>query len=128
MTELQMILEELNEIKKLCANLAEALALSRTTYFENLPPGAVVGREYVAYRFDCIEDAVVRGRFGTDKIRRVRNSPVKFIKREVDAVWQNLNQPVAEKAAKYRHKAKTTSKAKKRVPVEEDSDADNTNE
>jgi hypothetical protein len=102
----KQILEELADIKRAVADLRSDFTISQITFFENLPPAAVVGTDYVSYRFGCSQDAVVRGRFETDRIPRFRKKPVAFIKRNVDAVWQELNKPISEIAAKYRHKAK----------------------
>ena len=99
----QQVLSEIADLRKLVESLKSDYSLARITYFENLPPAAVVGTDYVAFRFGCSEAAVIRGRFETERIPRFRNKPVAFIKRNVDAVWLNLNQPISEKAAKYRH-------------------------
>lgn len=113
MTEFeQKILSELSDLRHLVEGLRSDYSLAQLTYFENLPPAAVVGTDYVAFRFGCSESAVVRGRFETDKIPRLRNKPLAFIKRNVDAVWLNLNQPVADKAAKYRHESKNKMRKK----------------
>jgi hypothetical protein len=100
------ILDELASLRAAVESLRSEFSISQITYFENLPPAAVVGADYVAYRFGCSESAVIRGRFETDKIPRLRNKPLAFVKRNVDAVWQNLNQSSSEKAAKYRHNKK----------------------
>ncbi len=99
------ILERLDTLTKAVESLRSDFTISQITYFENLPPTAMVGVDYVAYRFGCSEAAVVRGRFDTNKIPRFRNKPIAFIKRNVDAIWHELNKPVSEIAAKYRHKA-----------------------
>lgn len=95
-------------VERLCANTS----LAELTYYENLPPSAVVGTDYVCFRFNCSESAVVRGRFETDKIPRLREKPIAFVKREVDAVWHSLNQTVADKAAKIRHGRKNEGKTR----------------
>ncbi len=99
----QRILTELTDLRKMVEGLKSDYSIAQITYFENLPPAAIVGTDYVAFRFNCSESAVVRGRFETNRIPRLREKPVAFIKRNVDAVWLNLNQPISEKAAKYRH-------------------------
>lgn len=99
------ILERLDTLTKAVESLRSDFTISQITYFENLPPSAVVGVDYVAYRFGINQSAVVRGRFDTDKIPRVRNKPIAFIKRNVDLVWHELNKPVSDVAAKYRYKA-----------------------
>jgi hypothetical protein len=81
-------------------------SIAQATYFENLQPAAIVGVDYVAYRFNCSESAVIRGRFETNRIPKIRKSPIAFIRRDVDEIWRNLNSPVSEKAAKIRHKTK----------------------
>ncbi|HMS41117.1 MAG TPA: hypothetical protein PKE69_12880 [Pyrinomonadaceae bacterium] len=98
------ILERLDTLTKAVESLRSDFTISQITFFENLPPTAVVGADYVAYRFGCSQSAVVRGRFETDRIPRFRNKPIAFVKRNVDAVWHELNKPVSEIAAKYRHK------------------------
>ncbi len=113
MTEFEReILTELIDLRKAVESLKSDFTLSQITYFENLPPAAVVGTDYVAYRFGCSESAVVRGRFETNKIPRLRDKPIAFIKRDVDAIWQNLNKSVPEKAARYRHDTKTNMEKK----------------
>jgi hypothetical protein len=105
MTEFeQKVLHELADLRKTVERLCSDFTINQITYFENLPAAAVVGTDYVSYRFGCSEDAVIRGRFETDKIPRLRNKPLAFIKRNVDAIWQNLNKPISEVAAEYRHK------------------------
>lgn len=107
MTEFeQRVLSEIADLRKLVESLRSDYSLAQMTFFENLPPAAVVGVDYVAFRFGCSEAAVVRGRFETNRIPRLRDKPIAFIKRNVDAVWLNLNQPIQEKAAKYRHDTK----------------------
>jgi len=91
-------------VERLCANTS----LAQLTYYENLPPSAVVGPDYVCFRFNCSESAVTRGRFETDKIPRLRDKPLAWIKRDVDAVWHNLNQACVDKAAKIRHDMKNS--------------------
>ena len=100
------VLSELADLRKLVEGLRTDYSIAQITFFENLPAAAIVGTDYAAYRFNCSESAVVRGRFDTNKIPRLREKPIAFIKRNVDQVWLNLNQPVHEKAAKYRHKSK----------------------
>jgi hypothetical protein len=101
----QKILDELHNLRKAVEALRSDFTISQITYFENLPAAAVVGVDYVSYRFGCSETAVIRGRFGTDDIPRLRSKPIAFIKRDVDAVWQKLNKSTSELAAKIRHKA-----------------------
>ena len=98
------ILERLDTLTKAVESLRSDFTISQITFFENLPPTATVGTDYVAYRFGCSQSAVVRGRFDTDKIPRFRNKPIAFVKRNVDAVWHDLNKPISEIAAKYRRK------------------------
>jgi hypothetical protein len=111
MTEFeQKILEKIAALESAVNSLRSEFTISQITYFENLPAGAVVGVDYASYRFGCSQDAVIRGRFETDKIPRLRNKPIAFIKRNVDAVWLNLNKSTSETAAEIRHKNKTTRK------------------
>lgn len=72
--------------------------------FNELSPDAVVGKEYVAQRFGITTRAVQRGESGTDKIRRISNKPMKFIKRDVDTVWAEKTKPAKQKAAEIREK------------------------
>ncbi len=114
MTEFESkILSELADLRKLVEGLRLEFSISQISYFENLPPGAVVGVDYVSYRFGCSENAVIRGRFETDKIPKLRNKPIAFLKRNVDAVWLNLNKSSSEKAAEIRHKAKNKTNRRK---------------
>ncbi len=113
MTEFECkILIEISDLRKMVEDLSSGYSIARITYFENLPPAAIVGTDYVAFRFCCSESAVVRGRFETSKIPRLRDKPIAFIKRDVDAIWQNLNRSVPEKAAKYRHDMKNNMEKK----------------
>ena len=98
------ILDRLDTLTKAVESLRSEFTISQITYFENLPSSAVVGSDYVAYRFGCSQSAVVRGRFETDRIQRFRHKPIAFVKRNVDAIWNELNRPIPEIAAKYRHK------------------------
>ncbi len=109
----QMILSELADLKKLVERLNSNFSIAQITYYENLPPAAIVGVDYVAFRFSCSESAVVRGRFETSRIPRLREKPIAFIKRDVDVIWQNLNRSVPEKAAILRHKASNTFRRNK---------------
>lgn len=66
----------------------------------HLPPEAIVGADYVAQMFACSVEAVVRGRFGTDKIPRVSNKPVRFKKSDVHRILNTKIKPqktIAEK-------------------------------
>ncbi len=103
---------ELADLKKMVKGLQSKFSIAQVTYFENLPSAAVVGTDYVSYRFGCAEAAVIRGRFDTDKIPRLRSKPIAFIKRNVDQIWWNLNQPNSEKAVKYRHDTKNNKEKK----------------
>lgn len=100
------LLEEITSLRAEMAAMREEFSLSRITYFENLPPSAVVSTDYAAYRFGCSESAVLRGRFETYRIPRFRDKPIKFIKREVDRVFAELNRPTKEKASEIRYRAK----------------------
>jgi hypothetical protein len=77
MTELQKIKAELEQLKEQMLYI-EAL-------YQIPSADAIVGAGYVARLINCSEESVVRGRFGTDRLRRVREKPVGFVKREVDA-------------------------------------------
>ncbi|MET0753612.1 MAG: hypothetical protein ABWZ66_09570 [Pyrinomonadaceae bacterium] len=80
--------------------------------FERLPATATVGKDYVAYRFLCSEEAVLRGRAGTHRLRtkRVSDKPLKWIKSDVDAAWREHTKSVPEKAAEERAKARQVKK------------------
>lgn len=103
---------EIDEIKSRLAALEEEVIFLRTA--NGIPsPDAIVGAEYVARLIDCSPEAVVRGRFGTDRIRRVREKPVGFVKREVDA-WHRQNiMPTADKAAEARRTARLVTRKKR---------------
>ena len=92
-----------NEVERL-----KSVNPTRAAAFEALPQNATVGKDYVAYRFGCSEEAVVRGRAGTHllKEKRVSEKPLKWIKRDVDAAWREQTRPAKEKAAEERAKAK----------------------
>jgi hypothetical protein len=85
---------EIAEIKK------EKSAAAGAMEFEKLPDSATVGKDYVAYRFGCTEEAVRRGRAGTACLTPLRVSarPLKWIKRDVDAAWRNRARTKTEKA------------------------------
>lgn len=113
MDNTQIILARVEYLIDVINNLEERLNMTNVTYYENLPPDATVGKDYVAYRFNCTEAAVVRGRFDTDQIPRIRNKPIAFTKREVDAVQKNLSRSPAEKAAEIRRKVTAPKKRAK---------------
>ncbi len=113
------VLSELADLRRIVESLRSDFSISQITYFENLPAAAVVGMDYVAFRFGCSESAVVRGRFETDRIPRLREKPIAFIKRDVDAVWLNLNQSVTEKAAQMRHETKNRTEKKKNAKTKQ---------
>ena len=103
MTEFEIkLLGEIENLKQAINSISSDFTISQITYFENLPPMAVVGVDYVSYRFMCSESAVVRGRFETYKIPRLRKKPLAFVKSDVDAVWMTLNKSISEIAAKLR--------------------------
>lgn len=103
MTEFEMkLLGEIENLKQTVEAIRTDFTINQITYFENLPPMAVVGVDYVSYRFACSESAVVRGRFETYKIPRLRKKPLAFVKSDVDAIWMKLNRTVTDKAAKLR--------------------------
>ncbi len=103
MTEFEIkLLGEIENLKQTVESIRSDFTISQITYFENLSTMAVVGVDYISYRFGCSENAVVRGRFETYKIPRLRKKPLAFIKSDVDAVWMSLNKPTSEIAAKLR--------------------------
>lgn len=106
MTEFErQILDRLIALESAVNSLRSEFTISQITFFENLSPFAIVGADYVSYRFGCSQDAVIRGRFETDRIPKIRKKPIGFRKSDVDAVWQNLNVSTSDKAAELRHKA-----------------------
>lgn len=116
MTEFEAkILSELTELRTEVSALRSEFSISKLTYFESLNPSAIVGTDYVAYRFNCSESAVIRGRFETDKIPRIRQKPIAFRKRDVDAVWMNINRTAAEKAAGIRNRQNKVGKRKNKI-------------
>lgn len=82
----QRVLSELADLRQMVERLCSDFTVAQMTFFENLSPAAIVGTDYVAYRFNCSETAVVRGRFETNRIPRLREKPIAFVKRNVDAV------------------------------------------
>lgn len=109
------MLDEIAELKSAVNDLCVDFTISQITFFENLDPAAIVGADYVAFRFNCSESAVVRGRFETNRIPRVRRKPLAFVKRDVDAVWRNLNRSATDKAAELRYLAgRPTLRTKRR--------------
>lgn len=78
--------------------------LEQLVILTRLPGEAIVGADYVASLFNCSTNAVVRGRFDTDKIPRVRERPVGFRKMDVHRVLREVTKPVAEKANGFRSK------------------------
>src|SRR5438045_428251 len=114
MTEFEKsVIERLDALTRAVESLRADFSISQITFFENLPPGAIVGLDYVAYKFGCTEAAARRGRFGTDKIRKLRKKPIAYVKRDVDVVWLNLSKSVSEVAAEIRYKTKKIRGEKK---------------
>jgi hypothetical protein len=58
----------------------------------HLSDDAIVGADYVARQFGCSPEAVVRGRFGTDRIKRIRRKPLGFRKGDVHKALKQLAQ------------------------------------
>lgn len=102
-----------NEVKQL-----KSVKSIEAVEFERLPDSATVGKDYVAYRFLCSEEAVMRGRAGTHllKNKRVSDKPLKFVKRDVDAAWREYTKPVPEKAAQMRSNAPAARRRKSLMP------------
>ena len=99
MTDEQQILERLERLERFVVET-------------RLPDYSIVGAEYVAKLFDCSPEAVVRGRFGTDAIMRVRNNPAGFRKADVHRVLKNLSKTAEEIAAAERGKARSVKRRK----------------
>jgi hypothetical protein len=108
MTEFERkVWEKLNHLENEVERLkSEKSAADKAIEFERLPDSAVVGKDYIAYRFGCSENSVMRREAGTNKIRRVSNKPIKAIKREVDAAWREHTRPTKEKAVEARADAR----------------------
>jgi hypothetical protein len=87
--------------------LARLERLERLVVEMDLPDCAIVGADYVAKLFNCPKDAVVRGRFLTNAIPRIRLKPVGFRKGDVHRVLRELKMPVQERAAEIMANAKT---------------------
>ena len=103
------VLKRLDDLEKTVEQLkSENLQANKALEFERLPENATVGKDYVAYRFKCSEEAVVRGRAGTHCLRPklVCEKPLKWIKRDVDAAWRERSKPKQEKAAEAIAEAK----------------------
>ena len=98
----------MTEIEQLKQDLAD---LRRLVIETRLPDDQIVGAEYVAALFDCSVDAVIRKRFGTAKIRRVRLSPVGFRKADVHTVLKDLTRPARDIAAQIVGSAKTRKRS-----------------
>lgn len=105
-------MSEIAELKSQVAQLVEEVAFLRAALA--IPSNeAIVGAEYVARLIDCPVESVVRGRFGTNALRRVREKPVGFVKKEVDA-WHRKNiTPMPEKAAEIRRTARLVKRRTK---------------
>lgn len=102
----QMILNELAALRGEVRELRR-IQQSERHPFELLPDSAVVGKDYVAWKFGCSVRAVRCGEKGTKEIRRVSNRPLKFIKREVDAAFNKIKGKTAKEIAReLRQKAK----------------------
>lgn len=114
MTEFERkILNEIQNLRAEVAALRENSSIARITYFENLPIDSIVGTDFVAYKFNISEEAARRGRYGTDAIPRIREKPLAFRKRDVLAVFQNLNKSSSERAAEIRFRAKNKTRGRK---------------
>lgn len=85
--------EQINQLKRLIVET-------------RLPEDSIVGAAYVAELFGCSEESVIRRRFGTDKIPRVREKPVGFRKGDVHRVLREITRPAAEVAAEAIAKAR----------------------
>lgn len=92
-------ISKLNERVKKLEQIIESLSIQllRVNHAE------IVGKEYVAEKFGISQNAVIRGKNGTNKIPRISkpNEKMRFRKKDVDRVWATLNKSVQEKAAEY---------------------------
>lgn len=109
---MRTILERIESLESEVKRLKSEKSADAANEFERLPATATVGKNYVAYRFLCSEEAVVRGRAGTHCLRtkQVSKKPLKWIKRDVDAAWREHTKPADERAAEERAKAKPVKK------------------
>jgi hypothetical protein len=82
------VTEQLQKMQKQIESLATEVRVLKA--FGHVPETRTVGADYVAHLFGISEQSVVRGRFDTDKLRRVRTKPVGFVKSEVDAIHREL--------------------------------------
>lgn len=105
----QQVIRRLNDLEKTVEHLkSENSVANKAIEFERLPATATVGKDYVAYRFCCSEEAVMRGRAGTHRLtpKRVCDKPLKWIKRDVDEAWREHTKSTEEKAAEEISNAK----------------------
>lgn len=111
----QKILDRLTTLETEVERLkSEKLAANKALEFERLPDSATVGKDYVAYRFKCSEERVMRGKSGTGKIPRLSKRPLKFLKKDVDDVWGEYSKTPKEKAAALIQKANERKQNPKR--------------
>lgn len=116
----EQILKRIADLEETVEKLkSEKSASDLAIEFERLPDSATVGKDYVAYRFKCSEAAVVRGRAGTSSLRKklISEKPLKWIKRDVDAIFREYTKSTPEKAADERQKAKSVKRRKSIITV-----------
>lgn len=82
------VTEQLQRMQKQIESLETEVRVLKS--FGSVPDTRTVGADYVAQLFGISEQSVVRGRFDTDKLRRVRTKPVGFVKSEVDRLHREL--------------------------------------
>lgn len=118
MTEIKEILARLEKVESELKRLKSEKAFSPDDIarFEKLPPTALVGKDYVAWRFKCTEYAVVRKQSGTKGLRRVSKKPLKFVKREVDEAFARMTKPAKVLAAKFSAEGKEVKRRKSIIP------------
>lgn len=105
-TQLKILREQMDALRGEIAELRRA-AETVEPDFNDLRDDAVVGKDYVAHRFGCSVRAVLNGLSGTRDIPRVSRSPLKFVKRDVDAAFaKQRSRSLAERAADIRQNAK----------------------
>lgn len=112
-------MRRLDDLEKTVEKLkSENSTANKAIEFERLPNTATVGKDYVAYRFGCSEEAVLRGRAGTGRLtaKRVSDKPLKWIKRDVDAAFREFTKSTPEKAADERENARPIKRRKSVVP------------
>lgn len=107
MTEFEAkILERVAHLEAEIAALKTGNTLAAAVDYH--PDDVLVGKDYVAERFNCTTTAVLRERAGTHLLRGKEKSfkPLMWAKRDVDAAFREFSRSPADRAAEARAKAK----------------------